>query len=201
MKTAPRLLRLSALVFAMGTLQSCSPHSVPSGSYKIDTVRFVLSNHGSSGTQPAPGIWIDTNMKLRGFLGGTVKSSKPYGIAFDYTDNTFTFKTLEFSTVRLTYDDGMVEPSVKGLALPLRISVRKYETVNSVSGGGTVKAMTHILSGKIPGIVHRDEPFTLQIMGHFTKEDGTKVAFTIDQHYEIEKESTTRAAADVLQDK
>jgi len=197
------ILQLSSLfvLLTTSTLQSCSPHGSPIGTYKIDTVRFVLSDPSAVPAQPAPGIWIDTNTKLRGLAGGTVKSSKPYGIAFDYTDSTFTFTTLEFSTVTLTYDDGIVEPSVRALALPLRIAARKYEGVNSVGGGQTVKYVTRILSGKIPGVVSRDEPFTLKLIGQFTKEDGSKVPFTIEQHYDIKKESTTKAAVDVLQDK
>ena len=197
------ILQLSSLFVLLTTstlLQSSPPHGSPIGTYKIDTVRFVLSDPSAVPAQPPPGIWIDTNTKLLGLAGGTVKSSKPYGIAFDYTDSTFTFTTLEFSTVTLAYDDGIVEPSVRALALPLRIAARKYEGVNSVGGGQTVKYVTRILSGKIPRVVSQDEPFTLKLIGQFTKEDGSKVPFTIEQHYDIKKESTTKAAVDVLQD-
>ncbi len=201
MNTTFKMLGLSFFLLAAGGMQRCSPTTTPSGTYTVDTVRFVLTNQGSETTEPAPGIWIDTNTKLSGLNGGTVKSSKPYGIGFDYTDNTFSFTTLEFISVKLTYEDGAVEPRAKTLTTPLRIAARNYQSVNSVGGGRTVKTTARILSGNIPGIITRDEPFTLQIKGHFTRDDGSKIPFAIEQHYDIERENTTRAAADVLQDR
>jgi len=181
-------------------MQSCSPVAPPTGTYKVDTVRFVLSDPGSMAAGPAPGIWIDTNTKLSGLGGGTLKSSKPCGIDFDYTDNTFTLTALEFSSVKITYDDGKTEPGTSALKMPLLTAARNYESVNSVGGGRTIKTTARILSGKIPGMITCDEPFTLQIEGQFTRSDGSKVAFSIDQHYDIEIESTTKAAVDVLRD-
>lgn len=193
-------LSLFALLAACAGMPSCNPLSPPSGTYTIDTVEFVPSNPGSQSAGPAPGIWIDTNTKLSGLSGGTVRSSKPYGLALDYTDSTFTFSSAEITGVKVIYDDGSIDPGASSLKLPLRIAAREHESINSVSGGRTVKSRDRVISGRIPGVIGRDEDFTLQIEGTFTKDDGSWLPFTIDQHYEIRTERGTRSAADVLKD-
>jgi hypothetical protein len=173
----------------------------PEGTYRIDTVSFVNSNPMKESSGPAPGIWIDTDLRLSSLVGGTLKSHKPYDIAFDYTDNSYTFKTLEFTGVNLTYDDGQAESKAASLKLPLRIPARKYESVNSVTGGRVVKTTLRLLSGRMSGIITRDEAFTLKMEGRFIKEDGSTIPFAIDQHYGIETENAIRPAAEVLQDR
>jgi hypothetical protein len=181
-------------------MQSCGPGILPSGTYQVNTVRFVLSGPRSDSGGPAPGIWIDTKTKLSGLAGGTLKSGKPYGLGIDYTDSTFTFAAAEFTGVEIAYDDGTVDPGTKALDLPLRIAGREYETINSVAVGKVVNTKVRVISGKIPGIINRDEPFTLRLKGLFIKDDGSKIPFTIDQHYDIEKQSGTKTAAEVMQD-
>jgi hypothetical protein len=90
----------------------------------IDTVRFVPSNPGTKSPGPVPGIWIDTNTKLSGLSGGTLQSGKPYGLGIDYTDETFTFKSAEFTRVKILYNDGGIDPEAGSLGLPLRLKAR-----------------------------------------------------------------------------
>ncbi len=197
MNTALRMFGMAALLLGMFVTQSCSPAGA---TYQVDTVRFVDSNPAAVNPGPAPMLWINTNTKLKGFWGGSVKSSKPYGIQFDYTDNSFSLTMLEFTSATLTYDDGEREPRVEALDLPLRTPARKYQAINSVNGGGTVTTTVRILSGQMPALITRDEPFTLHLEGQFTRDDGSRIPFTIEKHYDVEIESTTKPAAEVLQD-
>ncbi|WP_442482030.1 hypothetical protein [Aeoliella sp. SH292] len=190
-----------SLVALLAAVKSCNgPVGPPTGSYKIDTVTFKPTNPQAA-AGPAPGVWIDTNLEVSSLTGGTVKSELPYQLAFDYTDNEGSFQNIEFTSVMITYDDGTIEPATSKLKLPLRIAARLYETVNSVSGGRVVKGTVSILSSKIPGVITRDQPFTLEMEGHFTKPDGSKVPFAIKQHFDVEVEKSTKSAAEVLQDK
>lgn len=192
------VLSLAALLAAV---KSCSaPVGPPTGSYKIDTVTFKASSPKPA-AGPAPGVWVDTNMELSSLSGGTLESKLPYQLAFDYTDNEGSFQSIEFTNLTITYDDGTVEPATAKLKLPLRTAAREYETVNSMSGGRIVQGKVSILSTKIADVVTRAVPFTLEVEGHFTKPDGSKVPFTIDQHFDVEVEDSTKSAAEVLQDK
>ncbi|MFI4881930.1 MAG: hypothetical protein ACIAQU_05030, partial [Phycisphaerales bacterium JB064] len=80
------------VVAAVAVVPSCGGPAALSGRYTIDTVTFELdtaqSTGGLSGAGPAadgPGIWIDTRVRVSGLYGGTIESSRPYAIAFDYT--------------------------------------------------------------------------------------------------------------------
>jgi hypothetical protein len=200
-KSAVLVITVLALVALLAAVRSCNaPIGPPTGSYKIDTVTFKPSNPKPA-VGPAPGVWIDTNLEVSSLSGGTVKSNSPYQLAFDYTDNDGSFQNIEFTSVTITYDDGTVETATTKLTLPLRIAARQYETVNSVSGGRVVKGTVSIISNKIPNVVTRNESFTLEMDGHFTKLDGSKVPFAIKQHFDVEIESSTKSAAEVLQDK
>jgi hypothetical protein len=192
------VLSLAALLAAV---KSCSaPVGPPTGTYKIDTVTFKPTNPQPA-AGPAPGVWVDTNMELSSLSGGTLESKPPFQLAFDYTDNEGSFQNIEFTNVTVTYDDGTVEAATTQLRLPLRIAAREYETVNSMSGGRIVKGKVSILSTKIPDVVTHALPFTLEVEGHFTKPDGSRVPFAIKQHFGVETESSTKSAAEVLQDK
>ena len=74
------------------------------------------------------------------------------------------------------------------------------ETINSVAGGRVVKETVWVLSGAIPAVVTRNEPFTLRLEGAFIEKDGRKRRFTIEQHYDIEREQGKKSAAEVLRD-
>ena len=201
-----RLLERAAIVLAVvplfATMQSCSNMmGPPSGTYKVDTVRFVPSNPKTAATDPAPSIWINTNTELSSLSGGTLQSKLPYGLAFDYTDNDESFQNAEFTSFKVIYDDGSVEAATTKLKLPLRTAARQIESVNSVTGGRIVKSNVWVISGEIPDVVTRPKPLTLQMEGHFTKHDGSKVPFAIDEHFDVEIETSTQSAVEVLQDK
>lgn len=189
-------------VLALGaTLPSCSvPTGPPQGAYNVDTVSFV-PNPGPTSTDPAPGVWIDTNTKLSSLSGGDLKSQFPFGVGIDYTDNNAIFQNAEFTRVEIKYDDGAVEEAAKQLELPLRIPARQTELVNSVSGGRIVRSTVSVISGKIPDVVTRAEPFTLRLAGHFTRTDGSQQPFEIEQHFDVKRVKATMDAAEVLQDK
>ncbi len=128
-------------------------------------------------------------------------SSLPCAVKIDYTDNSFKFKDAVFTSVTITYDDDTVAPSTKAVKMPLRIAAREYETVNSVAGGRIVKSKAWIISGTIPNVVTRAEPFRLQIEGYFTKDDSNRIPFAMEQQFDIKTENTVRSAEDVLKDK
>ncbi|MEM7384274.1 MAG: hypothetical protein AAF514_04955 [Verrucomicrobiota bacterium] len=183
-------------VFALFAMAGCKP----AATYKIDTVRFVPTKPIVGKGGPVPGIWINTNTRLSSLFGGTMKSHKPYGLGIDYTDSTFSFAQAELLSVNVVYDDGTIDPGGTTLNLPFRIAARNYESTNSVGGGRIVKSTVRIISSQLPGVISRDEPFTLKIEGQFTKDDGSRIPFAIDRHYDIQKDHTTRSAAEVLQD-
>ncbi|MGP1345914.1 MAG: hypothetical protein ACTS3F_04495 [Phycisphaerales bacterium] len=138
---------------------------------------------------------------MSGLSGGTVKSHKPYDIAFDYTDNGGGFARLTFTGIEVVYDDGAREGSVDGLAMPWSVEARDYETVNSMSGGQVVRSTVSLLSGQIEGVIARDESFALRMEGYFTRKDGGVEAFVIDERWVVEVERGTKPAGEVLQDR
>jgi hypothetical protein len=191
-------LALSAM---LAGIQSCTPVGPPIGTYTINTFRFVLSNPPQNDGEAIPNIWNDTNTKLSSLSGGSLTSSLPCAVMIDYTNNSFSFKSAVITGVTITYDDDTTDPSTKMIKFPLQIDAREYESVNSVAGGRIVKSRNQIISGRIPDVVTRAEPFRLQIDGYFTQDEGRRVPITIDQHFEIEREDAIKSAAEVLQDK
>lgn len=182
-------------------IPSCTPSGPPRGTYTINTFEFVHSNPPQNIGEAIPNIWIDTNLKLSSLSGGTLTSSLPCAVKIDYTDNSFKFKDAVFTSVKITYVDGTIAPSTKAVKMPLRIAAREYETVNSVAGGRIVKSKAWIISGTIPNVITRAEPFRLQIEGYFTKDDSNRIPFAMEQHFDIKTENTVRSAEDVLKDK
>ncbi len=128
-------------------------------------------------------------------------SSLPCAVKIDYTENSFAFKSAVITSVKIIYDDDMIDPSTKEVNLPLRIAAREYETVNSVAGGRIVKSKAWIISGTVPNVITRAEPFRLQIDGYFAKDENNKSPFTIDQHFDIKTENAVKSAEELLQDK
>ncbi len=189
------------VILALLPMLAGIPSCMPGGTYKVNTFQFVHSGPQLNESGPMPNVWIDTNTKLSGLFGGTLTSSLPCAVMIDYTDNSFSFTTGVFTAVKITYDDGMVDPSVGAVKLPLRIVAREYESVNSVAGGQIVKSKNWIISDKIPDVITRAEPFRLQMEGYFIKDDGDRLPFAIDQHFDIKTENAIKSAGEVLQDK
>ncbi len=195
---AVALLVTVVLLPVLAGIQACTPVGPPSGTYKVNTFQFVPTNPAPTADGATPSIWIDTNTKLSGLSGGTLSSSLPGAVMIDYTDSSMTFKTAVVTTVKITYDD---DASTEAVELPLRIAAREYESVNSVAGGQIVKSKARVVSGKIPKAITRAAPFRLQMEGYFTQEDGNKLPFKIDQHFDIKTEEAIKSAEEVLQDR
>ena len=172
-------VRLALLLINVVVVPACCCTNLPIGNIQVNTVRFVPTDPNSGSTEPAPSIWIDTHTNLD-FSAGTLASSKPYDLSVDFTDNDTNFTAAEFNTVKIVYDDGTVDPAPER-QLPRRIDGREYEATNSTGDGRVVKSKLWIISGKIPGVITRDQPFTLEISGRFIKQDGSEVPFTIEQ--------------------
>ena len=185
---------ITILLTACILLASCKDGA----NYKFDTVTFTLSGTVPPPAEPEPNIHIDTHMKMSGMFGGTVKTSAPYSIGIDYTDETFTFAEAEFTKVVVSYDDGADDPGVAALKLPLRIPARPYETINSVAGGRIVKTKLRVISGEIPGVISRDKPITLLIEGSLIKDDGTRVPFVIKHKYDVKRNKSTRPWGEIM---
>lgn len=196
-----KTLIVVALFPILAGMKGCPPTGTPSGTYKVNTFRFVHAKAQTTADAPVPKVWIDTNLKLSSLSGGTYTSSLPCSVKIDYTDNSYTFHSAAFTSVKITYEDGAVDPSTEKLVLPIRITARDYEAVNSLGDGSIVKSKLWILSGEVPKVITRAQPFRLQMSGHFTKDDGSKLPFTIDQYFDIEKDHAVRSGAEVLQDK
>lgn len=202
-----RVLSISAVILVLAVLavlvgsRSCQRQGMPTGTYQVDTFRFVQAAPQPSAGTAEPHVWIDANTELSGLSGGTLTSSLPCSIRIDYTDNSRTFKAIVFTTIAITYEDGMVEPAAESAKLPLRITSREYETVNSMAGGRIVKTSVRVLSGKFPKVIARDKPLRLQLGGYFERIDGTRVEFATDQQFDVVRERAVKRAADVLQDK
>lgn len=188
---------LSILLTACCLVASCKG----GGNYEFDTVTFVVAGAIPPAAGPAPNIHINTNTKVSGLAGGTVESSKPYSIGIDYTDTAFIFAEAEFTKVAVTFGDGMNDPGAAAVKLPLRIQARPYEPTNSVAGGRIVKTKMRVISGKIPGAITRDEPFTLRLEGKLIKDDGSKVPFAIKREYDVVTDKSTKPWGEVMQDR
>lgn len=196
-----RSVILLALLPLLSGVPSCTPVGPPNGTYAVRTLEFVHTSPPQDDGMAIPHIWINTNTKLSSLFGGTLTSSLPCAVMIDYTDNTQSFKDAVVTSLEVAYDDDTIDPSLEAVKLPLHFDAREYEVVNSVAGGGIVTRKSWLISGRIPNVITRAEPFRLQMEGYFTKGDDTRLPFTIDQHFDIKTENAVKTAADVLQDK
>lgn len=186
---------LAALVPLCIVAASCAL----SWDYQVDAVQFTPTPPLPNSEKPTPDVWIDTHLKISGMFGGTIKSSAPFDVTFDFTDANRAYAAIVVTGVSIRYDDKTVEKATDELKLPIRVKAREQEVVNSMSGGEIVKSNVRLLSGRIPGIVTREQPFTLKLQGHFQKLDGTQERCEIEQHYDVEKETGTRSWAEVME--
>lgn len=192
-----RALVILTLLPMLAGLASCKPAVTPGTMFNVDTFQFVHSDPSANTGETVPYIWINSNTAVN-LYEKTVKSSLPCAVMIDYTDNNSAFRAVVFTSVKITYDDGEVDPPADAVDLPLRIAARQYESVNSMAGGRIVKTKSSILSGRMPGVITRTEPFRLEMEGYFERADGSRSAFTIDQHFNIESETAVKSAAEAL---
>jgi hypothetical protein len=180
----------SILLAATFLMSSCS--------YNYDIVSFDGVDKMPAAKTPVPKVEIDTNASVSTLLGGSVKSKKPYDVRAYYMDDKFTFASAEFTAVTVTYADGTLDPGAAKLKLPMRIQGRLHESYNSMDGGVVVVTKSRIIDGQFPDIITRDEPFTLHIEGHFTKDNGAFIPFRIKRQYELSRDKGTESWVDFV---
>lgn len=168
---------------------------LPSCQVKYDTVTFQSAGSMPAVATPIPDIDIDTNVTA-GMFGGAVKSHKPYDIQSGTFHDALDFA--EFTKVIVTYADGTVDPGSAALKLPMRVAHRIYESPNSMAGGAVVVTKSRLIQAEFPRAVSRDESFTLEMEGSFTKDDGTVIPFKIKEKYNISRDKRSESWADFV---
>ncbi|MCD8535008.1 MAG: hypothetical protein LR011_09560 [Verrucomicrobia bacterium] len=191
---------LLCLLGSCALILSCnrSKEGSPGLSYRMDTVMFVEAAATVPAAGPQPAVSIDTHMKMTGVFGGTIRTRAPYSIRIDYSDTGFLYTEAEFTKLGVTYDDGTEDPEAAARKLPIHIAARPYETINSMAGGNIVKTKLQVISGKIAGVISRDQPFTLQLEGNLIRNDGSKVPFAIHHQYDVVRDKSTRPWSEVM---
>lgn len=189
-----------ALLPVLVTVPSCPTGGSGSGKYTKDTFEFVHSRPPQQTGESVPHISIDTNTRASGPFGGTITSSLPCSVRLDYTDNHREYQSLVVTSIRITYGDDQPDATSEVLKRPQHIAAREYESVNSLSGGQVVRSKDWILSGELPKLITRLEPFRIQLEGHFTKEGSPTVPFTIDQQLEPKIYKSDKPAGEYLLD-
>lgn len=183
--------------YALPLILLVSGLMLPSCNVKHDTVTFSAVGTMPTVTTPIPRIEIDTNVSA-GMMGGAVKSNKPYDIRAYYMDDTSTFASAEFTKVTVTYADGTTDPGIAALKLPMSFQNSVHESSNSMAGGVVVVNKSRIIRAEFVDTISRDEAFTLEIEGKFTKDDGTVIPFTIKEKYNISHDKRTESWADFV---
>ena len=125
-------------------------------------------------------------------------SKKPYNVLALYVDYTFAIATAEFTKVTVTYADGTVDSGIAALKLPMCVPLSVYEVRNKNSGGSGGIADSRRLEAKFPGIINRDQPFTLLIEGKFTKDNGTIIPFKINERYNMSRDKRNETMVDYI---
>lgn len=167
-------------------------------SYRYDRVVFNAVGKTPATQKTVPSISIDTNDSMPTW-GGLVKSKKPYDIwALYYMDNAPIVASLVFTKVTVTYADGTVDPGAHALKLPMLFKSFVYEGHSYNNDGSVVTSKSRRIEAELPGAITRDEPFTLLIEGHFIKENGTIIPFTIKKKYDIARDKRTETFVDYI---
>lgn len=183
--------------FAILSILLATALLLPSCNTKYDMVTFNAAGIMPASTKPVPNVGIDTNVSA-GMMGGDVKSKKPYDIHAFYTDSTLTIASAEFTKVTVTFADGMIDPGIAALKLPMRFQHRYSEETQFVTGGTTAITKSRRIQAGFPATVTRDEAFTLLIEGKFTKDDGTIIPFKIREKYNISRDKRTESWVDFV---
>lgn len=170
---------------------------LPSCNFRYDMVAFNAVGLMPDSTLPVPDVEIDTNVSM-GMLGGNVKSKKPYDIHAFYTDSSLSIDSAEFTKVTVTYADGSVDPGVVALKFPMHFQHLYSEETRFVTDGTTAVTKSRRIQAEFPKTVSRDESFTLQIEGKFTKSDGTVIPFQIKEKYKFSRETGTDSWVDAV---
>lgn len=150
---------------------------------EFDPVRD--KNYAQAGT---PSTYINTN-DTSGW-NGFIKSTKPYDIWLHYPnahpETAAYIESVVLTKFTVTYADGTVDPGTKALNLPMRIKTFVYQGPDRNADGSINHSKDRRIEKEIIGVVSRDEPFTLQIEGRFTKYSGTTIPFKIKTKYNMQ---------------
>lgn len=134
-----------------------------------------------------PGTHIDTN-ETSGW-NGIIRSTKPYDIWVHYPgahpETAANIESVVFTKFTVTYADGTVDPGTKALKLPMSIKTFVYQGSDRNPDGSINHSKDRRIEKEMTGVVSRDEPFTLQIEGRFTKYSGTAMPFKIKIKYNM----------------
>jgi hypothetical protein len=163
-----------------------------------DTVSFDAAGKMPAAKTPVPKIEIDTNISITTLFGGFVKSNKPYDIHAYLMDGTSTFDSAEFTSVTVTYADGTLDPGLAALKLPMRSQHTIHEAYNSMGEDGIVVTRSRIIRAEFPGVISRDEPFTLLLKGRFIKSNGSIIPFVIKEKYDPTRDKRTESWTDFV---
>ena len=163
-----------------------------------DTVSFDAAGRMPAAKTPVPKIEIDTNISITTLFGGFVKSNKPYDIRAYHMDGTSTFDSAEFTDVTVTYADGTLDPGLAALKLPMRSQHTIHEAYNSMGEDGIVVTRSRIIRAEFPGVISRDEPFTLLLKGRFIKSNGSIIPFVIKEKYDPTRDKRTESWTDFV---
>jgi len=163
-----------------------------------DTVSFDAAGKMPATKTPVPKIEIETNISVTTLFGGFVRSNKPYDIRAYYRDDTFSFESAEVTTVTVTYADGTVDPGVAALKLPMRSQHTIHESYNSMGEDGVVVTKSRIIKAEFPGVISRDEPFTLLLKGRFIKSNGSIIPFMIKEKFGPSRDKRTESWVDFV---
>jgi hypothetical protein len=171
------------------------------GTVAIDVVRFEPvgapagqgANEGGESTAGLrPGLRIDTRDRLDGSFiwGGHVRSTPPYALVLNHTDESCTVAELVVDSFALRYADGSTEPAVAAIAAPLAIDFRDIEVRNS-SSQGVFTTELRVMERAIDGVVARDEDVVVRVVGRFVLDSGEEVPFTVEQLFRWSRSQRT----------
>jgi hypothetical protein len=172
---------LGALVVAVSPLVMTG-----CGSYTFDVVAFRRTSvRSSEDTTVQPSLWIDTHAKHYGsiLVGGGARSSAPYDIVLNYTDESLAFSEMVLDSLAVTYADGTEEPAAAELPLPRTYEFRDHTARNS-NGTEIVTTQVRLLEHPIPGVITKEQGFEVRIEGHFVTKTGAPVRFRFEESYE-----------------
>jgi hypothetical protein len=170
---------------------------LPSCNANYDMVTFQAVGIMPASKTPVPTVAIDTNVSA-GMMGGDIKSKKPYDIHAFYTDSTLSIASAEFTKVTVTYADGTVDPGIAALKLPKRFQHHYSEDLQFQTEGTSTINKYRRIQAEFAKTVTRDEAFTLQIEGTFTKDNGTIIPFKIKEKFKVSHEKGKESWVDYV---
>ena len=170
---------------------------LPSCNANYDMVTFNAAGTMPATKTPVPTVAIDTNISA-GMMGGDIKSKKPYDSHAFYTDSTLSIASAEFTKVTVTYADGTVDLGIAALKLPKRFQHHYSEDLQFQTDGTSTINKYRRIQAEFPKTITRDEAFTLQIEGKFTKDNGTIIPFQIKEKYTLSHEKGTESWVDYV---